>query len=253
MEGFILFLFHFRKSEIEYYAMLAKTGVHHYSGNNIELGTACGKYFRVCTLSITDPGDSDIIRSMPASEGGQGQWSISACTCWFLIKWNPWCEMLSLFRIADIHWGSGEWRSWLRGLHFYAICLLGSGQSSESSTFCSWIFSIWRGEEDISLVDLDCCKGWRRIESTYFNLPGEDVRSCNPRPPCWRMLEKAFSRSIGFVDDSGFWRVDNWWAGSTPWPAEYLYFNVARWTLLKKHWTRFNIRIFVLIDTTWGL
>ena len=49
-------IFHFRKSEIEYYAMLAKTGVHHYSGNNIELGTACGKYYRVCTLSITDPG-----------------------------------------------------------------------------------------------------------------------------------------------------------------------------------------------------
>jgi len=48
-----------RKSEIEYYAMLAKTGVHHYSGANIDLGTACGKYFRVCTLSITDPGDSD--------------------------------------------------------------------------------------------------------------------------------------------------------------------------------------------------
>merc|ERR1712243_302307 len=57
-----------RKSEIEYYAMLAKTGVHHYTGNNIELGTACGKYFRVCTLSITDPGDSDIIRSMPAAD-----------------------------------------------------------------------------------------------------------------------------------------------------------------------------------------
>ena len=51
-----------RKSEIEYYAMLAKTGVHHYSGDNNELGTACGKYFRVCTLSITDAGDSDIIR-----------------------------------------------------------------------------------------------------------------------------------------------------------------------------------------------
>ncbi|KAM4850547.1 large ribosomal subunit protein eL30-like [Urocitellus parryii] len=46
-----------RKSEIEYYAMLAKTGVHHYSGNNMELGTACGKYYRVCTLSIIDPGD----------------------------------------------------------------------------------------------------------------------------------------------------------------------------------------------------
>ncbi|ESO83237.1 hypothetical protein LOTGIDRAFT_236815 [Lottia gigantea] len=53
------------KSEIEYYAMLAKTGVHHYAGNNIELGTACGKYFRVGALSITDPGDSDIIRNMP--------------------------------------------------------------------------------------------------------------------------------------------------------------------------------------------
>lgn len=58
-------LFSFRKSEIEYYAMLAKTEVQHYSGTNIELGTACGKYFRVCTMSITDPGDSDIIRSLP--------------------------------------------------------------------------------------------------------------------------------------------------------------------------------------------
>lgn len=57
-----------RKSEIEYYAMLAKTGVHHYNGNNLELGTACGKLFRVTTLSITDPGDSDIIRSMPSAE-----------------------------------------------------------------------------------------------------------------------------------------------------------------------------------------
>ena len=31
-----------RKSEIEYYAMLSKTGVHHYTGNNVDLGTACG-------------------------------------------------------------------------------------------------------------------------------------------------------------------------------------------------------------------
>ncbi|KAK9999154.1 hypothetical protein SO802_018757 [Lithocarpus litseifolius] len=54
-----------RKSEIEYYAMLAKVGVHHYNGNNVDLGTACGKYYRVCCLSIIDPGDSDIIKSMP--------------------------------------------------------------------------------------------------------------------------------------------------------------------------------------------
>merc|ERR1712183_1228722 len=57
-----------RRSEIEYYAMLSKTGVHHYDGHNIELGTACGKYFRVCTLAITDAGDSDTIRSMPAAQ-----------------------------------------------------------------------------------------------------------------------------------------------------------------------------------------
>lgn len=42
--------------------MLSKVGVHEYQGNNIELGTACGKLFRVSMLSITDPGDSDIIR-----------------------------------------------------------------------------------------------------------------------------------------------------------------------------------------------
>ncbi|KAI6205256.1 60S ribosomal protein L30 [Aphelenchoides besseyi] len=57
-----------RRSEIEYYAMLSKTGVHEYHGNNIELGTACGKLFRVAVLSITDPGDSDIIRVIPSAE-----------------------------------------------------------------------------------------------------------------------------------------------------------------------------------------
>lgn len=51
-----------RKSEIEYFAMLAKCAVHHYSGSNTDLGTACGKYFRVSVLSITDAGDSDILR-----------------------------------------------------------------------------------------------------------------------------------------------------------------------------------------------
>ena len=55
-----------RKSEIEYYAMLAKdTGVHHYQGNNVDLGTACGRYYRVSCCSITDPGDSDIIKALP--------------------------------------------------------------------------------------------------------------------------------------------------------------------------------------------
>jgi large subunit ribosomal protein L30e len=51
-----------RKSEIEYYAMLARTAVHHYTGNNIDLGTACGKLYRTSVLAVTDPGDSDIGR-----------------------------------------------------------------------------------------------------------------------------------------------------------------------------------------------
>jgi large subunit ribosomal protein L30e len=56
-----------RKSEIEYYAMLSHTLVHHYNGNNVELGTACGKYFTVGVLSITEQGDSDILRSIKQS------------------------------------------------------------------------------------------------------------------------------------------------------------------------------------------
>mmetsp|Transcript_43084 Transcript_43084/g.105856 ORF Transcript_43084/g.105856 Transcript_43084/m.105856 type:complete len:111 (+) Transcript_43084:92-424(+) len=53
-----------RRSEIEYYAMLSKTDVHHYAGNNIDLGTACGKYFRVGMLAVTDTGSSDIVRQI---------------------------------------------------------------------------------------------------------------------------------------------------------------------------------------------
>jgi hypothetical protein len=37
-------------------------GVHHYTGSNLDLGTACGKFFRVSCLSITDAGDSDIVK-----------------------------------------------------------------------------------------------------------------------------------------------------------------------------------------------
>lgn len=36
-----------RRSELEYYAMLSKTPVHLYAGNNVALGTAAGKLFRV--------------------------------------------------------------------------------------------------------------------------------------------------------------------------------------------------------------
>ncbi len=52
-----------RKSEIEYYAMLSKCHVVHYNGNNSELGTACGKFYRVSCVTITDAGDSDILKA----------------------------------------------------------------------------------------------------------------------------------------------------------------------------------------------
>ncbi|EGD78664.1 ribosomal protein L30 [Salpingoeca rosetta] len=53
-----------RKSELEYYALLSKSLVEHFKGDNIELGTAVGRYHRVGVLTITDPGDSDIVRSL---------------------------------------------------------------------------------------------------------------------------------------------------------------------------------------------
>lgn len=57
-----------KRSEIECYAMLAKSGVHHYSGNT-ELGTVCGESYCICALALVDLGDSDIIRSRPEQTG----------------------------------------------------------------------------------------------------------------------------------------------------------------------------------------
>ena len=51
-----------RKAQLEYYAVLAKAKTIHYAGNNNELGTACGKLYRVSCMSINEPGDSDILK-----------------------------------------------------------------------------------------------------------------------------------------------------------------------------------------------
>ena len=51
------------KAEINYYSVLANTHVYHYTGNNIDLGSACGRYHRVALLGILDAGDSDILYS----------------------------------------------------------------------------------------------------------------------------------------------------------------------------------------------
>ncbi|KAA6413276.1 MAG: hypothetical protein LQ347_005321 [Umbilicaria vellea] len=55
-----------RKSELEYYSMLSKTNVHHFAGNNIELGTACGKLYRCSTMAVLEAGDSDILSGASA-------------------------------------------------------------------------------------------------------------------------------------------------------------------------------------------
>jgi large subunit ribosomal protein L30e len=36
------------------------------AGNNVELGTACGKLYRVAVMSIQDGGDSDIVKALSA-------------------------------------------------------------------------------------------------------------------------------------------------------------------------------------------
>ena len=51
------------RAKVEYYAILGKVNVIHYAGTNVDLGTACGRYFNVSVLSIIDGGDSDIIKA----------------------------------------------------------------------------------------------------------------------------------------------------------------------------------------------
>jgi large subunit ribosomal protein L30e len=50
-----------RRSQLEYFAMIAGLKAVPYSGNNIELGSACGKFFRVGCVCIIESGDSDIL------------------------------------------------------------------------------------------------------------------------------------------------------------------------------------------------
>ncbi|MHA1237806.1 MAG: 50S ribosomal protein L30e [Candidatus Odinarchaeia archaeon] len=58
------------KSEIEYYAKLAKIPVVIYPGTSWDLGAACGRPHMVAVLSIQNPGDSDILKAASESEGG---------------------------------------------------------------------------------------------------------------------------------------------------------------------------------------
>ena len=50
-----------RKSELEYYAMLSKTSVHHFAGTNVALGTAAGKLFRVGYVPLSALNESKML------------------------------------------------------------------------------------------------------------------------------------------------------------------------------------------------
>jgi large subunit ribosomal protein L30e len=51
-----------KRLELEYLSMLNRCSIHHFYGNNSELGIACGKHYRCCCIGIIDPGDSDILQ-----------------------------------------------------------------------------------------------------------------------------------------------------------------------------------------------
>ena len=57
-----------RRSEIEYFAMLTKTTLHHYQCNNKALGVACGKFFTVSVMSVTESGDSDLLTYLESNQ-----------------------------------------------------------------------------------------------------------------------------------------------------------------------------------------
>lgn len=56
------------RSLIEYYAMLSECDILPFEGDNVDLGTACGKYFRSSVISIIDAGESEILRAIKQSE-----------------------------------------------------------------------------------------------------------------------------------------------------------------------------------------
>jgi len=56
------------KSDIEYYCKLSNVPTIIYKGTSIELGMVCGKPFTVSALTIREPGDSDILKMLKASE-----------------------------------------------------------------------------------------------------------------------------------------------------------------------------------------
>jgi len=49
------------KTQLEYYAMLGVIKTILFEGNNVDLGSSCGKFFRVSCMAVIDHGDSDLL------------------------------------------------------------------------------------------------------------------------------------------------------------------------------------------------
>ena len=49
------------KEDVMHYSNLSDIPVYDYNGTSVELGSVCGKPFTVATLTIKDPGDSNIL------------------------------------------------------------------------------------------------------------------------------------------------------------------------------------------------
>lgn len=49
------------REDLEYYGKLSNIPVVIYKGNSIDLGVVCGEQFPVASLTVKEPGDSDIL------------------------------------------------------------------------------------------------------------------------------------------------------------------------------------------------
>ncbi len=55
------------REDIEYYCRLSNIPMIIYNGTSIDLGVACGKLFMVSTLTVKEPGDSEILKLVEAT------------------------------------------------------------------------------------------------------------------------------------------------------------------------------------------
>lgn len=52
------------REDVIHYSKLSEIPVYNYKGTSVDLGSVCGKPFTVATLTIKDPGDSNILEVM---------------------------------------------------------------------------------------------------------------------------------------------------------------------------------------------